>query len=280
MNIDVAISNAGLGSPQVIHDGKIHRFTADDDKPHSNSCWYVSFGGAGAFGSWKLGFTETWHQQNDRSKDDDAALAKQIMAAKKQRQDELTASQNHAKDSAQILWNKGTEDINHPYIDAKHIQPYGIRQNGDMLLIPMYYQGELWNVQKIHASGAKLFMKGGRVSGCYMAIGKLSGHLIISEGYATGASLHEHAGVAVAVAFTAGNLSHVALAMRVKYPNLKITIAADNDVNTPGNPGKTKAKEAAGLIQAYFMCPRFDDEPFEGTDYNDYLTQGGKLCHL
>ena len=72
------------------------------------------------------------------------------------------------------------------------------------------------------------------------------------EGFATGASIHECTGHAVAVAFNAGNLEAVAVALRNKYPTLKIILAADDD-QTPGNPGMTKATaavQAAGGILA------------------------------
>ena len=43
------------------------------------------------------------------------------------------------------------------------------------------------------------------------------GKLIVCEGYATGASLHDATGEAVAVAFNSGNLEAVALDLRAKY---------------------------------------------------------------
>nr|MBP6718150.1 toprim domain-containing protein [Rhodoferax sp.] len=77
------------------------------------------------------------------------------------------------------------------------------------------------------------------------------------EGYATGASIHECTGHAVAVAFNAGNLEAVAVALRTKYPALKIIIAADDDHQTPGNPGITKAKAAAQTTGATLAVPVF-----------------------
>ena len=52
------------------------------------------------------------------------------------------------------------------------------------------------------------------MSGCYLLIGKPDGALCIVEGYATGASIREAAGYAVAVAFNAGNLLPVARTLR------------------------------------------------------------------
>ena len=62
-------------------------------------------------------------------------------------------------------------------------------------------------------------------------------------------------GHAVAVAFTAGNLEAVALALHPKYPSFRFVIAADNDHQTPGNPGMTKALSAAQAIGAALAVP-------------------------
>ena len=91
------------------------------------------------------------------------------------------------------------------------------------------------------------------------------------EGFATGASIHEATGGAVAVAFNAGNLSAVALALRVKYPGLTITIAADDDWHTSGNPGLTAAKQAAVDVGGKLAVPDFTGlvRGAKDTDFND-----------
>jgi hypothetical protein len=102
---------------------------------------------------------------------------------------------------------------------------------------------------------SKRFMPGGRVKGCYYAIGKPQGVLIVCEGFATGASIFECTGHAVAVAFNAGNLEAVAVALRRKYPDYKIVVAADDDDQTPGNPGLSKAKLAVSAASAVLAAP-------------------------
>jgi putative DNA primase/helicase len=81
--------------------------------------------------------------------------------------------------------------------------------------------------------------------------------LIVCEGFATGASIHECTDHAVAVAFNAGNLEAVAVALRSKYPALKIIIAADDDHQTPGNPGMTKATAAVQATGSALAVPVF-----------------------
>jgi putative DNA primase/helicase len=146
----------------------------------------------------------------------------------------------------------------------------------DSLLVPLRdVDGNLHGLQFIQPDGSKNFLTGSAIAGHYFAIGKPRGRIIVCEGMATGATLHELTGDAVAVAFNAGNLTAVAKAIRAKLPALELVIAADNDHRTDGNPGMTKAREAAQAVGGVFIAPEFaaDDD---GTDYNDYCAQHGQ----
>jgi putative DNA primase/helicase len=106
-------------------------------------------------------------------------------------------------------------------------------------------------------------------------IGKPDGLLYIAEGYATGASIHEATGYAVAVAFNAGNMVAVARTMRSKFPNLRLILCADDDTGTPGNPGLVKAREAAQAVGGSLAVPDFGNSRPEGaTDFNDLHRHG------
>ena len=98
--------------------------------------------------------------------------------------------------------------------------------------------------------------------------------VLMVEGYATGASVHQATGLPVAVAFDAGNIKDAALAIRKKLPNAQITICADNDPPRPDgiNIGVMKAKEAAAAISgARVVVADFSkDERSRGLkDFND-----------
>lgn len=67
------------------------------------------------------------------------------------------------------------------------------------------------------------------------------------------------------VAFNAGNLLAVARDIRNKYRRARIVICGDNDLNTDGNPGLTKASEAANAVNAELFLP--PDECH--ADFND-----------
>ena len=72
------------------------------------------------------------------------------------------------------------------------------------------------------------------------------------------------------MAFNAGNVEPVAVALRAKYPALKIIIAADDDHQTDGNPGMTKATAAALMVGGLLAAPMFPaGGPDKATDFND-----------
>jgi len=180
---------------------------------------------------------------------------------KRQRDEDLAQHQQLAAAVALKRWTAATPCTNHDYLTHKGVHSPGAKIEGKNLLIPMRdTAGTLHSLQTIAPDGTKMFMPSGRVKGCYFSIGKPRGALIISEGLATGASIHECTGHAVAVAFNAGNLASVALALRTKYPTLKIIIAADNDDQTPGNPGMTKAKTAADAVGGVLAVPVFKEK--------------------
>jgi putative DNA primase/helicase len=61
----------------------------------------------------------------------------------------------------------------------------------------------------------------------------------------------------------------VAKALRDKGPSREVIIAADNDQFNDGNPGLTKATEAARAIRARLAVPQFKDTTTKPTDFND-----------
>jgi len=136
--------------------------------------------------------------------------------------------------------------------------------------------GILHSLQTIAPDGGKLFHLGGRVKGCYFGIGKPAGKLIVCEGFATGASIHEATGAAVAVAFNAGNLEAVALALHQRHPEQTIVIAADDDYKNERNPGLTSAKSAAMAVGGFVVAPLFPaGRPANATDFNDLAVSAG-----
>ncbi|MEW8053067.1 MAG: DUF3987 domain-containing protein, partial [Candidatus Thiodiazotropha sp.] len=163
------------------------------------------------------------------------------------------------------------------YLLKKGVGAYGLKSDGFNLLVPMRDEnGTLHSIQTIDPDGAKKFLPGGRVKGCYYPIGKPNGVLCIAEGFATAASIHKATGHAVAVAFNSGNLKPVAQALRKKLPDVELILCADDDVRTEGNPGVSSATEAAQLVGGTVAVPDFGDNRPEGaTDFNDLHKHAG-----
>ena len=256
-----AIAASGLTPPnEIIDDGAIHRFSTSGKLTHKNGWYMLHTDGiaAGAFGDWREGFTQNWCSKADTSMTEVERLVHRarVNAMQRQREDDLAKRQQLAAAEALKRWTAATPCTQHVYLTRKGIQPHGAKIEGHKLVIPIRNTaGTVHSLQTIAPDGTKMFMSGGRVKGCYFGIGRPKGALIVCEGFATGASIHECTGHAVAVAFNAGNLEAVAVALRTNYPALKIIIAADDDHQTPGNPGITKATAAVRATGATLALP-------------------------
>jgi putative DNA primase/helicase len=217
---------------------------------------------AGAFGSWKTGESHNWHEVRAKppTPEERAALRKHLQAAQAARVVEQGRVHAEAQAKAARLWGQARPATNvHPYLQRKRIGAIGIRQLRDMLLIPARdANGTLHTLQFISPDGSKRFLSGGRIAGCYYAMGRPVGSVLLCEGYSTAATVFQATGEATAVAFNAGNLPTVARALRAKFPRLRIVVCADNDAATPGNPGLTKATEAARAVGGFVAVPRFE----------------------
>jgi putative DNA primase/helicase len=180
---------------------------------------------------------------------------------------------------ARGIWNSGKQaDPAHPYLVRKGFPPFGIRQTGGTLLVPMIDASfALWNLQRVRADGTKLFLSGGRTKGLFwphgahMADGSASdGPLVIGEGYSTMAAIHAATGLGVIAAMTARNLETVAIAMRRMFPRRAIVIAADDDSHLKDNLGMIEAIKAGRAIGGPVATPRAHTCPGEpGADFGD-----------
>jgi phage/plasmid primase-like uncharacterized protein len=141
--------------------------------------------------------------------------------------------------------------------------------------------GKLWSLQYIGRNGFKQFHENGRVEGGHYAIGNIDqpGSLLIAEGYATKAKVHELADMPVIVAFNAGNLAAVAQAYRALYPDRAVYIAGDNDHRREAegkpNVGREKAEQAAALVDGFPLLPAFPEHD-AGSDWNDLAHSEGR----
>lgn len=270
-----SIRNATGGSPahSEIIPGKLVRFaTSDKNGDESGWCKLFDDGEGGVYGCWRQGISESWQRRLPFSQGDRADFMARVKQAKEEANRLEAKQRNECRKRSAELWEKGRDvEATHPYLVAKNVKPYGVRQLQELLLVPVRdSNGTLHGLQFIGPDGAKKFKSGTAVTGCYHAIGKPNGKLLISEGFATAATLYEITGHAVAVAFNAGNLKPVAEALRAKLPDTTLIICADDDHATEGNPGLTKAREAALAVHGLLAAPAFpDSRGARDSDYND-----------
>lgn len=139
--------------------------------------------------------------------------------------------------------------------------------------------------QFIEPNGNKRLMRGSNKKGAFIWVSPKLGRpdevskelltaneIIICEGLATGISIEEfrHRSLVIS-AIDAGNLIHVAKAIREVNSTVNIIIAGDNDIGSHKNTGKEKAIEAATAVNGYYTIPDTDYK----CDWDDYRQQFG-----
>jgi phage/plasmid primase-like uncharacterized protein len=270
---------------EIISDGKIHRFHITGDSPGSLNGWYVLHNDAtpsGAYGCWKRGIKKSWYSKSKEhvTASERNLLQQRLFSAKKQ----LSEVRKSAKENAKIIWEQSQfADITHPYLVKKNIKLFGLRiDKNNRLIIPIYNNNsEICSLQFISPSGDKRFLKGGNIADGYYLIGKHKNPtdpIYIGEGYATCATIHDVMNCATVCSFNCNNILAVARLIKDKFPHADIIIAADNDSNTKGNPGLTKAREAAKAINAKIVYPKFlnIDALSKPSDFNDLMIISGR----
>lgn len=276
-----AIREATGGAPRHsdIVPGKMVRF-ATSDRKNDKAGWCKLFddGTGGVFGCWRAGISETWQAASDRDPDEQAAFLVRVKQAKEEAAKLELEIRKRCREKSAYLWKKGRDaDAKHPYLAAKAVMPHGIRQLKNALLVPVRdTTGTMHGLQFIMPDGSKRFKAGTVITACYHAIGQAKDRILIAEGYATGATLHELTGHATACSFTAGNLKPVAEALRQKYPDMLLIVCADDDHATERNPGLTKATEAALAVSGLLAVPCFPaTRTAKDTDFNDLARLAG-----
>jgi putative DNA primase/helicase len=255
-----AMANVGIictEPDRIAGDGTLTRFNVEGDRPGTRNGWAVLHLApvpAGAFGNWRIGASGTWRSGSGRaSRGERARLDRAVADARAEQHRARQAAQDAARARAGELWAKGTPvDSAHAYLLRKGVTPSGVRQLGELLMVPMRdAEGVLWSVQFIGPDGQKRFLKSGRKLGLYFSLGgPVLGHMAIAEGLATAASIHAATGWPTACAFDAGNLEPVAVALRAKYPTTDMVVAADGDA-----VGIAKATAAALRIDGRVALP-------------------------
>ena len=273
-----AMQRAGIETDaSILADGNLHRLHVAGDRSGSKNGWYILHAddpAAGQFGCFKRGISETWSAKafTTLTTEEKIRFTAKMEASQRQRDDEVQKIQAACRAWCSEQWSHGKEATNaHPYLKRKGVHAYGLRLLRDSLMVPLFVTAELIHgMQFIGPNGSKRFKTGIVKLGHYFPIGKPTrSTLLICEGYATGASLHEATGYAVAVAFDAGNLRQVATALRQKFPDFRLIICGDNDQWGDINTGAIKATEAALAVAGTLIIANFKAATDKPTDFND-----------
>ncbi|MEA9393500.1 primase-helicase zinc-binding domain-containing protein [Acerihabitans sp. TG2] len=200
-------------------------------------------------------------------------------------QDKTLARQNAVKQARQII-AAAIEQPRQTYLAVKGwpgvetltlAQPLRVGgigyQRGDLVVPLTIAEGEVVNVQLINAAGDKRTLPGGQVKEAFHCFAGIDNkHLWLTEGYATGLTVHELTGESVYVALSANNLPSLAALLKELYPDATLLIAADRDDN---GTGQAKAEETAQAVNGVVALP-----PVAG-DWNDiYQRQGHEATRL
>ncbi|MBQ6909982.1 MAG: AAA family ATPase [Synergistaceae bacterium] len=223
---------------------------------------------------------------------------------RQEREAKEAAEKLKATNKAKAEWDGAQPATDeHAYLKRKNVKSYGLKVNReDALLVDFYnVEQEFKGTQRIFKDGFKPYADGCDKRGAFHI---MDGEpiidkegIILAEGYATAASIHDCIGsdykvlmpdniiyncYHVIMAIDCYNLLPVAKAIKSQYPNVTITIAADNDEfkheNTDGkNPGVDHAIECckAGYAKNYITIDK--NETNDGlTDWNDYYCKYGR----
>ena len=200
------------------------------------------------------------------------------------------AEAERAAMKAAHAWRNYLHEGQSDYLTRKGVGAYGVRfapSGGGTLAVPMMdATGKTWGLQIIRGSDRpkgklekEYWPRGLLKQGRYHLIGSPREIILLAEGYATAATLHEATGLPVAVAFDANNLLPVAQALHHQYRRAHILVCADDDYLTDGNPGRSSASAAALAVSGSSVWPEFpsDRGGKKLTDFNDlaHFPDGG-----
>jgi putative DNA primase/helicase len=301
-NYDSVISqlqSAGLVVDGGIDIGRMTRCKVEGDREKRG--WYAiheiasNDGGrilVGSYGIWQGNDNNAQKiviERNAISPEQSAALKKRIADDRKLSDADRQRDADKAAAEAAKVWRQyepgaGASD----YLTRKGVQAWGVRwapaRNGTFAIPMCDTSGKVHGLQiirgKDRAAGKlekEYFPRGLAKKGHYHTLGVVRDVLLLAEGYATAATLHEATGLPVVVAFDAGNLKPVSEALAKAHKRARILICADDDYLTEGNPGCTAAENAALAVGASWCKPVFtvDRAGKKLTDFNDLAALEG-----
>ncbi len=229
-----------------IEAGRLVRCHIDGDREKRG--WYMLHELHGQNGDLLLvGSYGVWHGQDNGaqkitlsraafSAEQREAIRKRLADDRRRAEREREKIAARAADRAAQVWSKCLPTGESPYLIRKGVNAHGLRFSpSGACVVPMLdTAGKIHGLQVIRPSkqGGRdkdFFPPGMAKKGHFHLIGSPGWIVLVAEGYATAASLHEATGLPVAVAFDAGNLAPVVDALHKRYRLAKILVCADDD---------------------------------------------------
>jgi len=208
---------------------------------------------------------ETWQEDKLRTPFDQAAMQKRIEASRRAHAQDRADSQSKAAKKACWILSQAELDM-HAYADSKGFSDMRVnvwrKPDADpLMIIPMFYSGEVCGCQLIGIDGSKKFLTGQQTNDAVFTF-NAKGRVFLVEGWATAASLRAVLGAlkspyTIHACFSAGNLGRMAKVFPDAF------IVADNDHSGTGQ----KVAQESG--NRWWMPPDV------GMDFNDLHKQLG-----
>ncbi len=286
------IKTAGVLENSVIADGQKHRIAVDGDKGKEQSGFYVLHPDGianGYFMNNRTGEEIKWNSKEYGISQEEKAEMKALYHAKKaerEQQDKILTEKAEKVLYAKYMNKEAVSE--HTYLSNKMVKHakniYAGQDN--TITIPLFnIDGRLKSAQYIDENGEKRFAKNtNKVGAFHIVDGSISDlkstkSIIITEGYATAASINEavkEPGLKVIAAMSANNLEHTVKAITNKYPEMNIVIAADNDLkNQVGNIGLNAANAVQNKYKNVTVTvPKINGKEIAG-DFNDIVSKYG-----
>lgn len=252
-NYDDALAQlreAGL-DVHTIEVGRLQRCRMADDKSREKRGWYhlhevrLDSGAevlVGGFGVWRGNENNAQKIQLrniEITAEQREAMRRRWAEDRKRAELARAAEARRAAERAQSAWARLAPDGDCDYLARKGVGAYGLRfspRTGALAVPLVDAGGRLHGLQIIRGKQRKegapekqFWPAGMDPKGHFHVIGAPGSIILIAEGYATAATLHAATGLPVAVAFNAGNLQPVAVALRKRYRLARLLICADDD---------------------------------------------------
>ena len=277
-----ACASEGVAYKDCPANGRWHRADITDD-PHGKgdaSIKIFTDGEGGIICNWKNGGKPVFFwARADRAltQIEREARRRRVEAERAKAEQERQHRWEEAADKARAEWESlPPAPPEMPQLAQKNVQAHDARATPDgRLATPIYGPDDrIQSIQYRHADGQKRNFPHSRMEGGFWWIGTPDKDypILVATSFTTAASIYEAVGEGhrVYISYGDGNLEAVARMVQARHGGRRIALCGDDDLDKPGNPGRTKAGAAGRALGLPVAFPDFGpDRPRGATDFND-----------